>query len=384
MSGIIDEIRKEIPVLKETAYLDTATTGPFHRRIYEAARSAYDERFEKGLAFPAYRQWVEKADKARTDIARVLNAQPEEIAYVKNASEGLNFAAHIIPFAPGDNVVVPEMSFPSNAYAFLNLARRGVEVRLIPCFEGQLSFEDLVSHVDERTRAIALCHVVFSSGFRHDLYRIGEFCRERDIIFSVDATQAIMALKIDVKKCNIHMLSFSSYKWPCCPFGIGVFYCSAHLLEKTEPPHVGWFGMRDRYDTGTLHYPLDLSVTAGRFEGGSPDFSGIFALETAAKLYMDLGAEWVEERILDLNEYLIEGMLREDIRIMGPFPGKNRSGILFALLPEDERLSCSLVEHKVQVYLSHGKCRIATHYFNTRNDIDRLLEAIKDGLKKVC
>lgn len=381
MSSIIDEIRKEIPVLKETAYLDTATTGPFHRRIYEAARSAYDERFEKGMAFPAYMQWVEKADKARADIAKVLNALPEEIAYVKNASEGLNFAANIIPFAPGDNVVVPEMSFPSNAYAFLNMAQKGVEVRLAPCPEGQLSFEDLVSHVDDRTRAIALCHVVFSSGFRHDLSRIGEFCRQRNILFSVDATQAIMALKIDVKECNIDMLSFSSYKWPCCPFGIGVFYCSAHLLEKSEPPHVGWFGMRDRYDTGTLHYPLDLSVTAGRFEGGSPDFSGVFALEAAAKLYLDLGAEWVEERILDLNEYLIESMLREDIRIMGPFPGKNRSGILFALLPEDERLSCSLEEHKVQVYLSHGKCRIATHYFNTRNDIDRLLGAIKDGLK---
>lgn len=380
---LIDQIRKEIPVLEEVAYLDTATSGPFHRRIYEAARSAYDERFNTGLAFPAYKNWVEQAERARVDIARVINAQPEEIAYVKNASEGLNFAAHIIPFSSGDNVVVPEMSFPSNAYAFLNLAQRGVEVRLVPCPQGQLSFEELVSHVDERTRAIALCHVVFSSGFRHDLHRIGEFCREKHIFFSVDVTQSVMAMKIDVKECNIDMLSFSSYKWPCCPFGIGVFYCSAQLLEKSVPPHVGWFGMRDRYDTGTLHHPLDLSETAGRFEGGSPDFSGIFALREASKLYMELGPDWVEERILGLNEYLMDRLIKEEINIVGPFSRENRSGILFALLPQDEKIASSLEEHQVQVYLNHGKCRIATHYFNTRNDIDRLMQAIKDGLKKI-
>jgi len=370
-------IRENFPVLEHTAYLDTATTGPFHKRVHAAATKGYDQRLEEGLSIPGYKEWARFIDGARDDIASVFNAKAEELAYTKNASEGINIATRLMNLSPGDNVVIPDISFPSNSYALLNLRKKGVQVKWARSTEGTVPFEEIMRQVDERTRAVFLCHVEHASGFRHDLDRIGAFCRERKLFFHVDCTQSIMALRLDVKASNIDMMSSAVYKWPCCPLGVGVFYCSARLLENAIPESVGWFGMEDRWDMPQPPIDIPMPGTARRFETGSPNYAGIFALAEAVRIYREMGPKVIEERVLRLNTILSERLLGAGIGVLGPFEDDNRSGILYARIPDLERVSASLTANKVRVNLGHGMARISTHYFNTEEDIDRLVAALR-------
>jgi len=375
----IQDIRRDFPVLAKKVYLDTASTGPFNRKIYAAARRAYDQRLEDGLSISSYQGWVEAADKARRDIAAVFNAEPDEIAYTKNASEGTNFAARLIPFKPGDNVVIPDISFPSSSYAFMNLHQKGVAVKWVPSKNGLIPVEEMLGYVDERTRAISVSHVEYASGFAHDLDQIGQFCSERGIILHVDCTQSIMALKIDVKKSRISMMSSAVYKWPCCPLGVGFFYCSKDLFDHISPESVGWFGMLDRFEMPHPPERMSLAPSARCFETGSPNFAGIFAMREAARVYRDMDPSAIEERILALNGYLLNKLLEAGIDVMGPCPECNRSGILYASFPYEGKLGEILQKENIQINLGGGKARISTHYFNTREDIDRLIEAVKEA-----
>lgn len=377
MDRTIENIRSDFPVLEHTAYLDTATTGPFNRRVYAAAIRGFEQRLNEGLDIPGYKEWTRTIDEARKNIASTFNAKPGEIAYTKNASEGMNMAADTLPLAPGDNVIIPDLSFPSNSYVFMNLEKRGVEIKWARNTNGAVPFEEIAGQIDSRTRAISICHVEFASGFRHDLERIGALCSEKGLFFHVDCTQSIMALPIDVRSARIDMMSSAMYKWPCCPLGIGFFFCSERLLKDIAPGSVGWFGMADRWDMPQPPSVIPLAETAGRFETGSPNFAGIFAMTEAADIYMELGPTFIEERILNLNGYLSDRLLSIGVELVGPFEGKNRSGILYAHIPEEQKTARALKESRVQVNLGHGKARIATHYFNTEEDIDRLVEALK-------
>lgn len=377
MDQRIESIRANFPVLAHTAYLDTATTGPFHRRIHAAAVRGYDQRLNDGLSISGYKEWVQIIEEARGEIASVFNASPEEIAYTKNASEGMNIAAHALQLAPGDNVIIPDLSFPSNSYAFMNLRNRGVEVKWARSTNGAVPFEEIAGQVDSRTRAISICHVEFASGFRHDLERIGALCRDKNLFFHVDSTQSIMGLSIDVRSANIDMMSSAVYKWPCCPLGVGFFFCSGRLLENLTPENAGWFGMEERWNVPQPPSGVSFSKTAGRFETGGVNFTGIFAMREASRIYSELGQAFIEDRILNLNGYLSDRLLSAGVKLVGPFEGKNRSGILYAHIPEEEKTAKILKENRVQVNLGHGKARIATHYFNTEEDIDRLVEALK-------
>lgn len=375
MNGI-DRIRAEFPVLDHTVYLDTASTGPFNRRTHAAAVRGFDQRLERGLSIPAYKEWVSAIDEARGEIGGVFNARPEEVAYTKNASEGMNIAAHCLPLKAGDNVVIPDLSFISNSYAFMNLKGRGVEVRWARNEGGAVPFDEIVRQVDARTRAISVCHVEFASGFTHDLNRIGAFCRDRGIFFHVDCTQSIMALRIDVRAAGIDMMSSAVYKWPCCPLGVGFFFCSERILDTLGPESVGWFGMADRWDMPQPPSGIPVSRTAGRFESGSPNFAGIFAMTEAARIYRELGPEFIEERILKLNAYLADRLLCKGVEVVGPFEEGSRSGILYARLPGDIETARKLDENRVQIGIGYEKARISTHYFNTEEDIDRLVETL--------
>lgn len=373
----IARIRENFPVLEQWAYLDTATTGPFHKRVHAAATRGYDQRLEEGLSIPGYKEWARFIDDTRGEIASVFNAKAEELAYTKNASEGINIATRLMNLSPGDNVIIPDISFPSNSYALLNLRKEGVQVKWARSTAGVVPFEEITRQVDERTRAVFLCHVEHASGFRHDLDRIGAFCRERSLFFHVDCTQSIMALRIDVKASNIDMMSSAVYKWPCCPLGVGFFYCSARLLENAIPESVGWFGMKDRWDMPQPPVDIPMPGTARRFETGSPNFAGVFALAEAVRIYRELGPKDIEERVLRLNAVLSERLLSAGIGVLGPFEDDNRSGILYAQIPNPERISDSLAAKKVRINLGHGMARISTHYFNTEEDIDRLVSALR-------
>src|SRR5262249_21363029 len=185
-------------------------------------------------------RWVKRVEQVRGIAARFLGADPLDVAFVKNTSEGTGFVAEGFPWRSGDNMITAAEEYPSNIYPWMNLADRDVEVRLIPSRDRKVCVDDVRSAIDNRTRLVSLSFVEYASGFRNDLDVIGSLCRERGIYFFVDAIQGLGALPLDVQKSPVDFLASDGHKWLLSAEGAGIFYIRRDLVEMLHPIGVGW------------------------------------------------------------------------------------------------------------------------------------------------
>lgn len=162
----------------------------------------------------------------RSRASRLINATPEQNAFVKNTAEGLCFAANGIDWHSGDNVALNDLEFPSNVFPWFNLTRYGVEIRMVESADGRLTVDSIAERIDAGTCAVSIIHVGFGNGFRNDLAAIGALCREKDICFVVDAIQSLGQTPVDVEEMSIYLLAADGHKWPLSPEGTDIFYCA--------------------------------------------------------------------------------------------------------------------------------------------------------------
>ena len=174
-------IREEFPITKNRIFFDHAKVAPIPKRTQEIVAAFVEDSANFGTA--NYPEWMNKVQRVRESFALLIGATPEEVAFVKNTSEGLSIIANGIDWKPGENVVVPNIEFPANVYPWQNLKRHGVETRMVSCLNGRVDFEKIVEAVDEKTRILSISSVECNSGFRNDLARLGEFCKKKEIYF---------------------------------------------------------------------------------------------------------------------------------------------------------------------------------------------------------
>ncbi len=238
----LDQVRRQFPELSVVTYLNNAAQSLIPIQSRQALLDTLSHRSIACEERIRLRQQTEL--RTRKKIARLLNASWEEIAMVSNTSEGLNIIARGASLEEGDNIVVPDNEFPANLLPWLNLKEsKGVEVRLVPSREGFVFSDDIKEHVNPRTRLIALSHVGWIDGFRHNLQEIGEFCNRRGIIFVVDAIQSAGALSIDVKESKVSALTAGGYKWLLSPCGTGFLYIDQELLNSIKPTYLSYLSI---------------------------------------------------------------------------------------------------------------------------------------------
>jgi selenocysteine lyase/cysteine desulfurase len=203
-----ESYRREFPVTKKYVYLDHAGVAPISLRVADSVGRLLAESTEGGaFHYPKWAQWIVDV---RRSCARLVNAEQDEIAFVKSTSHGLSIVAEGLDWNEGDNLLVYEKEFPSNLYPWVNLRRKGVEVKIIPPREGKIVLDDVERMIDPRTRLLAVSSVQFSNGFRIDLERAGELCRRRGVFFCVDAIQSLGVIPMDVKRYHVDFLSAGS------------------------------------------------------------------------------------------------------------------------------------------------------------------------------
>jgi len=375
-AGDFEAVRENYPVLKKTAYLDASSMGPLPSDSCEAMCAFIRDHAENGTDIPQYDANWGKLDALRAKIAEMIGAEgPECIGYGLNSSTMMNLFANGIRLQPGDNVVLYDTAYPAMSYMWLNKKlQSGVDVRFAHAGEdGFVDENALFSLVDARTRAITVCWVDNKTGFRHDLEAIGRFCRQRDLFFAVDATQACGAMKLDAEACQVDFLTSSGYKWLQSPLGIGFLYCSGRLLRSIAQSEMGWCNVADRTKASDpLHYAL--SPAASRFECGGLNVIGSIGLSMAVDRYLSLGADSIEEHILSL----VDALYGELERIPGAqtvhFPPAHRSGIVVVRLPRAWGVTDAiLAENGIRAHmLSPEHLRVGIHYYNNMDDILRL------------
>jgi cysteine desulfurase/selenocysteine lyase len=372
---------EEFPIVEKCAYLNHAGVGPLPRR--SAARMRM---LAEWVSCSGDRFWLERqqeAERVRGLAARLLGArETHEVAFVENTSSGLSLVAEGLHWNAGDNVVGADFEFPSNVYPWMSLASRGVEYRRAAERDGRIDPDELLSLVDDRTRILALSSVEYASGFRSDLGRLGRACRERGVLFVVDVIQSLGALGIDVERDFVDVAVASAHKWLLGPEGIGLLYVSDRVVERLRPARSGWRSVRDLFEWKDLD--LVWGEGAKRFESGSLNVYGIVALGGSLEILLEAGAEAIEPRVLALTERAARGFADLGFAVVSSRRPGETSGIVTAVPPggrDAADLAKRLNEQDVVVAARAGRLRIAPHFYNTEDEVDRCLAALKASLE---
>lgn len=368
-------VRELFPVTRRMTYLDSAHQTPLSAPVRSAIEAFLDEGYELAGPKPV---WMRRVDDARARVARFFNASPAEIAFTKNTSEGLNIAANAVPLAHGDNVILIEGDHPNNAYAWLNLRRKGVEVRFakLPSDIQVADASTFASLVDDRTRVITLSHVTFHAGQRHDIESIGRFCRERGVYLVVDAMQSVGVLPVDVKALGVDILAAGCHKGLLVPQGLGLLYVREGLADL-HPAYLAMSAMA-RPPTDYIARPDDMGLRndAGRFELGNFNLPDIHALTAAIELIESIGLAGIERHMLALGDQLISELDILGISLVGPRARSERAHIYVLALPV-EAWTEHFASNNVRVSPERGGVRISFGVFNTHADVSRLVEVIR-------
>ena len=369
--------RQYYPVLASRTFLNTAQSGLIPTYAAEAICGDIQDRVENGMDIVSTNERWADADSLRFRVAEMLNCKSTEIAFGANSSTLFNIFSNGIDLKPGDNVITYDSAFFAMPYTWINKKQDGIEARIAKAKDGRVDISELFSLVDKKTRVISVCHVDFGSGYRHDLFELGAFCRERGIYFAVDATQTCGILEIDVEKMNIDFLTTSCYKWLQCVWGIGFAYIRRSLLDVIKQDAMGWSCTKDKNRNDPL--VLDLSENANRFEYGGLNFPALAGLRRTIETYLNLGPKDIEDYVLSLTDYAYERARNiSKVSVFGNFEPKYRSHIVTFLLPESWPLTREylLSNNIVAMPLGQGRCRIGFHYYNNTQDIDRLFEVL--------
>jgi len=366
--------RRLFPITKKLIYFNHAAVSPLSTRTAEALERQVKEQMQ--CAAEREDLWEKRAEKGRRLAARILNAGPAEIAFVKNTTEGLNLFARGLDWRKGDKVVLPKVEFPANVYPWLSLEAKGVKLKFVKEKHGRILVEDIEKAIDGRTRVVAISFVEFSSGYRNDLERIGKICKKRGVHLVVDGIQGVGALRIDVKKCNLSALSAGGHKWLLSPQGTGIFYCPGKIMKTLDHPMPGWMSVAGWTDYYNFKY--DLFKDSRRYESAQRNLLGLCGLTEALRLADELGIGNVEKRILDITDYLCDRLEENGFEVFSSRRDGEKSGIVSFFLKgkNPERVRESLRRKGIIVSARDGRLRASPHYYNSLEEVDRFVKAL--------
>lgn len=368
------DLRREFPVTRQFNFLDHAAVAPLSARCVQAVQ-AYLDLVSNTVHVQGspYRQ----AEHVRGLAARLINADADEVTFVKNTSEGLAFVANGLHFSTGDNIVTSSVEFPANIYPWMNLQAQGVRLKMVPEDHGRVPVERICEAIDGRTRVVTVSAVQYASGFRTDLVELGRVCQEKGVLLCVDAIQALGCAPIDVRRMNIDFLSADAHKWMLGPEGIGIFYCRRELLRHLRPSTVGWLCMKHADDYG--HYQFEFRDDARRFDAGAYNLAGIYGLGGSLELLLEAGIDRVWARVRELTDRLVDGLREKGYRVISSRrPGESSGIVAFASDRHDpEQMRQHLkAEHRIIVAVRSNRLRASPHFYNTMEEMEHLIRVL--------
>jgi len=335
-------------------------------------------------------------EHTRMSFAKLINADADEIAFTKNASDGLSTVAASLPWQEGDNVVFcPELEHPNNVYPWLNLRRRlGVEAHVVGPLDGKVPADRIAERIDEKTRLVTVPTVSFSPGFITELAPIAQRCRDLGAFFLVDAAQSIGVEHTDVREMGVDGLAVATQKGMMAFYGTGFLFCRREWAERIQPVYLARFGVAldaDAHETAMDIEKLEYAPGARRFDLGNYNYLGATAAEASMDLLHELGTPAIEKYVRCLAFRLSEGLLELGLPVVGGPPGPHIGHIVAvgqsgggrhysADDPKMNSLHDHLVKNGVKLAIRRGVLRFSLHVYNNNDDVDRVLQLTKEWL----
>ena len=369
-------IRSQFPALGLHTYLNSAAVSPVPTVAVEAVLSQLTDVSRHGSK--NYADWIATKARARMLLADMLSVQSEDVAFTRNTSDGFAAVAAGISWKAGDNIVSFENEFPANYYAWRRVRDEfGVELRLCRETDGRVDEDQLISMIDSSTRLVAISAVQFASGFRADLERIGRAVRAVDALFAVDVIQALGAMNIDLPGQFVDIASGASHKWLCAPEGCGFLFLSDRARERVDPALVGWISVETPWDFADREQPFKSNTLA--WESGTGCSALFYGLEQSLKLLTETGPDRIEKYLDGLSEYLCEVIAGKNFEIVSSRKPSERSAIV-CIRHQGGMTSNEIAERlesqEIIVSPRGDRLRIAPHFYNNAEDIERLADAL--------
>lgn len=322
--------------------------------------------------------------ETRQLAGNLIGAKPSEIALLGPTSLGLSLFANGINWNPGDEVICYHDDYPANVYPWMDLQRRGVNVRFLkPDTPGEITPQLVASTITDKTRLVALASCHFLTGYRIDIDAIGKMLGERDILFSLDAIQTCGAFPTSVE--HVDFLSADAHKWLLGPMAIGIVYVKEKNMDLLRPSLLGaWNVQSPDYIT---QKEIRFHPTARRYEPGVLNASGIVGFRAVLKLLNNVGIQTISRRLKKLNNHLVEGLEALNCKILGPREEKNSSGIKTFSLPTGHApdIFRHLAESGVIASCRKDRegndlLRFSPHFYNSEEEITQALEILATGM----
>lgn len=371
-----ESVRPLFPAAENYTYLNSAAVAPLPTPAVEAVLSQLRDVSEHGSSH--YMNWIATKQRARELIAEMLHVRAEQIAFMRNTSDGFASAANGIDWKKGANIVSFENEFPANFYPWRMVRDRfGVELRLAPERGGRIDMDEFAAMIDANTRLVAISAVQYASGFAADLERIGRATRDVDALFAVDIIQGFGARGFDLPAQYVDIASSASHKWLCSPEGCGILYLSDRARERIEPTHVGWISVETPWDFEDTEQSYKPNALA--WESGTGTSSLFYGLEQSLKLLKGTGLNNIEKYLDELSETLCDSLAGKDYDIISSRDPKEKSAIVCIKYQKGMHSSeiAEILEKQNIIVSPRGdRLRIAPHFFNNVSDIEKLVAAL--------
>ena len=370
-------VREEFEVCRRMSYLDVAGRAPMAGRVHRALTEFLGDCRTEGARKD---RWLTEIAEIRTRAASFIGADPEEVAFMKNTSDGLNSIALALELQAGDNVVVsPAFEHANNVYPWLHLSDRGIETRIVPMAEGRVDPAEVAKLIDDRTRVVTVSVVSAWTGARTDLPALAELCRPRGIFLLADGAQSLGVIDTDVRALGVDALAGATQKGLLAMYGLGLLYVRSEWLPRLRPPFLSVSSAaREGIHDSAPVTSYQVRTDAAKFETGNPNFAGMLGFGASLSLLEEVGPQLVERRVTGLVTMMIDELRARGIEVATPRPAQEHAGIV-AFSPEDAPGAWRhLEDNGVRLSLRRGQLRAGLHIYNNEDDIARLLTHLDD------
>jgi len=364
--------------LEGVAHFATGGESPMLRSHLEVMQQFMQD---KSRGEPARELEQAVMEQARRRCAKLFKVPADNLTFLSSATEGINVLCYALDWKPGDNVVVADVEFPSDILPWTTLRDRGVEVRVVRNHHWVIDEQEVLSHVDERTRVVAMSQVSMYTGQHMDVAMLSEGIRAAGALFLMDATHAAGVVPVDGSLADI--VVSSCYKWLLGTHGTAVFCWNRERLPELSPPFLGWASVAT---SGGWQNPLEFSLRqdADRFLPANPSYIGLYILNNALEQLLSLGDISIQAHSLELGRQIRAGLDEFGLELMTPADDHRRAGNTCFMAENVDALRRALEQDGVLVwgaYGQFGRVRISAHVHNDSDDVERLLAALKNRLE---
>jgi selenocysteine lyase/cysteine desulfurase len=367
----VEAFRKQFPIFDQKIYLSSCSQGALSRPVEAAMQEFLESWHAHGNPWEI---WVGRMEELRIEFARMINAEPAEVAVTFSVSSALNSLASALSYSDRPKVVTSDFDFPTVGHVWLAQQRRGAEVAFAAADGNRLPLSAFEELVDDKTALVSTTQVCYKNGFKNNIGALAELAHERGAYLLIDAYQAMGTQPMDVKALDLDIMVTGALKYLLGTPGVAFMYMRKELIDRFEPSDSGWFGQENvfAYDVHHLRY----ASSARRFETGSPPVPNVYASRAALRLLMGVGLDVIQDHVQGLAGRFIEGARRRNLALLTPEEPANRGPLVMVRSTDASKLVETLAREGILCSTRDGSLRVSLHYYNTTADVEAVLGAL--------